>query len=93
MLSRVGISPGDLLDTTPAQPAAPTFADFVPVVSATVSEATRDVYAPYWTYVVQDWGNRRINEPTPVGSQRHQAPDVRPPGTARRPTNKIHSGR
>ena len=65
MLERMGISPADLLDVAPARPAAPTFAQYVPVVSAAVSPGTRRVYTSYWNRVVDAWGDRRIDEPVP----------------------------
>jgi integrase len=65
MLERMGISPADLLDVAPARPAAPTFAEYVPVVAAAVSPGTRRVYGSYWNRVVQAWGERRIDEPVP----------------------------
>jgi hypothetical protein len=61
----MGISPGDLLDVAPSRPAAPTFAEYVPVVAAAMSPGTRRVYGSYWNRVVQAWGERRIDEPVP----------------------------
>ena len=65
MLERMGISPADLLDVAPARACAPTFAQYVPVVSAAVSPGTRRVYGSYWKRVVDAWGERRIDEPVP----------------------------
>ena len=65
MLERMGISPGDLLDVASGRPSTPTFAQYVPVVSAAVSPGTRRVYGSYWNRVVDAWGDRRINEPAP----------------------------
>jgi integrase len=64
LLSRMGINPADLLSTHRRQ-AAPSFAEYIPIVATAVSQATRSVYGPYWTYVAQAWGTRRIDEPTP----------------------------
>lgn len=52
LLARMGITPAELLTTTPARPPAPTFAEYVPVVSAAVSDGTRRVYGSYWKRVV-----------------------------------------
>ncbi|HYS39351.1 MAG TPA: site-specific integrase, partial [Pseudonocardiaceae bacterium] len=41
LLARMGIAPSDLLGVTPARPPAPTFAEYIPVVSAAVSAGTR----------------------------------------------------
>jgi hypothetical protein len=42
----------------------PTFAEYVPVVSAAVSAGTRRAYGSYWNRVVEHWGDRRLDEPT-----------------------------
>ena len=50
----------------PAGPAAaPTFAEYIPVVSAPVSDGCRRAYGSYWNRVTDQWGSRRIDEPTP----------------------------
>ena len=43
----------------------PTFADYVPVVSAAVTGGTRRAYGSYWNRVIDQWGARRLDEPTP----------------------------
>src|SRR5271169_1095375 len=43
----------------------PTFAEYVPVVSAAVSTGTRRAYGSYWNRVVERWGGRRLDEPSP----------------------------
>ncbi len=43
----------------------PTFAEYVPVVSAAVSAGTRRAYGSYWNRVLEQWGDRRLDEPTP----------------------------
>ena len=43
----------------------PTFAEYVPVVSATVSDGTRKAYGSYWNRVVEQWGTRKLDEPSP----------------------------
>jgi hypothetical protein len=65
LLERMGISPADLLEVRPTRPPAPTFAEYVPVVTAAVSSGTRRAYGSYWNRVVQAWGDRRIDEPRP----------------------------
>jgi integrase/recombinase XerC len=66
LLSRLGISPADLANAAPARPPAPTFAEYVPIVSAAVSDGTRRVYGSYWNRIVEHWGHRRLDEPTPT---------------------------
>jgi hypothetical protein len=43
----------------------PTFAEYVPVVSAAVSAGTRRAYGSYWNRVIEHWGDRRLDEPSP----------------------------
>lgn len=65
MLDRMGISPHDLLQDQSGQPTAQTFSEYIPKVSAAVSDGTRRVYGTYWKRVVEHWGTRQIDEPTP----------------------------
>jgi integrase/recombinase XerC len=65
ILERMGLSPDDLTAAPRKRPAVPTFAEYVPVVSATVTSGTRKAYGSYWNRVVEQWGSRRLNEPTP----------------------------
>lgn len=65
VLERMGLTPADLLAAPAARPTAPTFAEYIPVVSALVSDGCRRAYGSYWNRVVEQWGDRRIDEPTP----------------------------
>ena len=65
ILERMGLSPDDLTAAPRHRPAVPTFADYVPVVSATVTAGTRKAYGSYWNRVTEQWGARRLDEPTP----------------------------
>ena len=65
LLERMGLSPADLVAAPATRPAVPTFAEYLPVVSATVSPGTRRAYGSYWNRVVEHWGGRRLDEPTP----------------------------
>ncbi|MHA4951548.1 tyrosine-type recombinase/integrase [Micromonospora saelicesensis] len=65
LLARMGISPAELLDAAVARPPSPTFAEYVPVVAAAVTAGTRRAYGSYWKRVVEHWGHRRLDEPTP----------------------------
>ena len=66
LLDRLGITPGDLLHAAPVRPPAPTFAEYVPVVSAAVGAGARRVYGTYWNRIVDEWGARRLTDPTPT---------------------------
>ena len=65
VLERMGLAPADLLAAPAARPPAPTFAEYIPVVSALVSDGCRKAYGSYWNRVTDQWGSRRIDEPTP----------------------------
>src|SRR5690348_2905547 len=65
ILERMGLSPDDLTAAPRKRPPVPTFAGYVPVVSATVTGGTRKAYGSYWNRVVEQWGARRLDEPTP----------------------------
>ena len=65
ILERMGLSPDDLTAATSQRPSVPTFADYVPIVSAAVTDGTRKAYGSYWNRVVEQWGARRLDEPTP----------------------------
>jgi site-specific recombinase XerD len=65
LLERMGLSPADLAAAPRDRKTVPTFAEYVPVVSATVSPGTRRAYGSYWNRVVEHWGTRRLDEPAP----------------------------
>ncbi len=65
ILERMGLSPDDLTAAPGKRPPVPTFAGYIPVVSATVTAGTRKAYGSYWNRVVEQWGARRLDEPTP----------------------------
>jgi integrase/recombinase XerC len=48
------------LSPTPAVPAG-----YVPVVTDGVGEGTRRMYGSYWNRIVEAWGERQLDEPTP----------------------------
>ena len=64
VLRSMGLSPEDLLASS-NRPHVPTFAEYVPVVSATVTPASLRAYRPYWNRTVEQWGERHLDEPTP----------------------------
>ena len=65
LLEQMGLSPADLAAVPQDHPEVPTFAEYVPVVSAAVSAGTRRAYGSYWNRVTEQWGGRRLDEPTP----------------------------
>ena len=65
LLERMGLSPADLAAAPRSRQAVPTFAEYVPVVAAAVSPGTRRAYGSYWNRILEHWGTRRLDEPTP----------------------------
>ncbi|MEV6848866.1 site-specific integrase [Actinoplanes sp. NPDC051411] len=62
-----------LLERLPAAPAettpkiaAPTFDEYLDKVAGAVGAGTRRANEPYWNRIKAVWGNRRIDEPTPL---------------------------
>ena len=66
LLDQMGISLTDLHDAAGTRPAAPTFTEYVPIVAAAVSPGSRRMYGTYWRKVIEQWGDRRLDEPTPT---------------------------
>ena len=65
LMKRMGLTPADLTAVPQHRKPVPTFAGYIPVVSAAVSAGTRRAYGSYWNRVVEHWGDRRLDEPTP----------------------------
>lgn len=51
VLKSMGLSVEDLTAVPGQRPTVPTFADYVPVVSAAVTDGTRKAYGSYWKRV------------------------------------------
>ncbi|HTR95317.1 MAG TPA: site-specific integrase [Trebonia sp.] len=66
VLKSMGLSLNDLLSASPPtwQP-VPTFAEYVPIVAATLTGSTLRAYSSYWKRTVEQWGDRHLDEPTP----------------------------
>jgi integrase/recombinase XerC len=64
VLQQMGLSPADLTAAPIQRRAVPTFAEYVPVVSAAVTAGTRRAYGSYGNRVTEHWGGRRLDEPT-----------------------------
>jgi hypothetical protein len=65
VLKSMGPSLDDLTAVPRQRPAVPTFAEYVPVVSAQVTSGAVRAYGSYWKRVVDKWGARHLDEPTP----------------------------
>ena len=70
LLARLGVSPADLLTATSDRAPAPTSPNTSPSSRRPSSVGTRRVYGSYWNRIVEHWGTRRLDEPTP--SEIHQ---------------------
>jgi hypothetical protein len=69
LLARMGITPEQLLAGPPSSAPSrsmPTFAEYIDRVSGVVTAGTRRVYDTYWKRVRHVWGDRRIDELTPL---------------------------
>lgn len=65
VLAGMGLSPQDLLAEPDTRGPAPTFAEYIPIVSAAVTSGTRRVYGSYWNKIIAHWGDRPLDQPTP----------------------------
>src|SRR3984957_13800667 len=65
LLERMGLSPADLTAVPQHRKPVPTFAEYVPVVSAAVTDGTRRAYGSYWNRIIDHWGERRLDEVAP----------------------------
>jgi hypothetical protein len=73
----------DLLSAPAQRRQAPTFAEYVPLVSRASSAGSRRAYGTYWNRITDRWGHRRLDEPTPSGIRQLMA-DVRDSAVQRR---------
>ena len=64
VLKSMGLSVEDLTGAALSRPPVPTFAEYVPVVAATLTGSTLRAYSSYWKRTVEQWGGRRLDEPT-----------------------------
>jgi hypothetical protein len=92
VLEKMGISPADLAAAPAQRREVPTFAEYVPVVSAAATAGTRRAYGSYWNRIVEQWGERRPDEPTPSEIRQLmklvKANVVAPPERAGRPQRR-----
>lgn len=66
LLTRLGISPEQLLGASRGSGPIPRFRDYITQVADAVPPGTRRVYDTYWRRVIEVWGDRPIDEPTPL---------------------------
>lgn len=63
LMARLNLDPADLTAHT-GHSSAPAFAEYVPLVAASVSAGTRRTYGPYWRQLVDHWPERPLTEPS-----------------------------
>ncbi|MFD4433920.1 tyrosine-type recombinase/integrase [Nocardia sp. NPDC058497] len=61
LLTQMGISPADLIESLPA---APTFAEAIPLVRARLAAGTARTYGTHLSLLESLWPNRSLSEPT-----------------------------
>jgi integrase len=66
LLTRLGITAEQLLGAPVLDRPMPTIREYIDQVSAAVPPGTRRVYDTYWRRVVDVWGDRALDEPTPL---------------------------
>ena len=67
LMARMGVTAQHLLDEGAVSSASvPTFAEYIDRVSVVVTAGTRRVYQSYWDRIRAEWGERRLDEPTPL---------------------------
>ncbi|XVV15146.1 tyrosine-type recombinase/integrase [Actinoplanes sp. CA-131856] len=66
LLDRLGVTPEQLLTKPPRPTAMPTFDEYIEKVATAVSEGSRRLYVTYWRKISDEWGGRRLDEPTPL---------------------------
>lgn len=65
LLEQLGFDPADLNFRRTTDLQTPTFNEYIPVVRAAVSEATRRTYDPYWNKIQVHWGDLPLTKPSP----------------------------
>jgi integrase len=66
VLASLGVSPEQLLAVGRVTGLLPTIRDYLSQVQNAVPAGTRRAYGTYWQRIVDVWGDRRIDEPTPL---------------------------
>lgn len=63
LLERLGLTPEQLLEQwTPR--VVPTFGEYIPTLITSIPGSTLRVYGTYFDRLVEEWGSRRLTEPT-----------------------------
>jgi integrase/recombinase XerC len=58
LLSKMGISPDELLGTAAPAVQAPTFSEYIPGLVETVSPGSRKTHLTHWNRLVERWPNQ-----------------------------------
>lgn len=67
LMAQLNVSPEQLAagSITPIR-TIPTFAEYIPRVRAAVTDGSIRAYGSYWERIIDRWGHRHLNEPTPT---------------------------
>ncbi|MGW6729596.1 tyrosine-type recombinase/integrase [Nocardia sp. NPDC055029] len=68
LLEQLGVQAHDLVPRSDPAP-APTFEEYIPRIISTVSAGTLRTYRPYWQRLQDEWGSRRLDDPTSLEMQ------------------------
>jgi len=66
LLARLDLNVDQLVDAPADRHRMPTFREFIPRVADAVPGSTLAVYGTYWRRVQDVWGDRLVDEPTPL---------------------------
>lgn len=66
LLTRLGVAPEQLLSSSTRREQIPRLGVYIDRVAAAVTDGTRRAYSPYWMRAKAEWGERLLNEPTPL---------------------------
>jgi integrase len=86
---KLGLSLADLLAAAKNARAVPTFSEYAPVVAARTSPGSLPTWSIYWRILVEEWGERRIDEPT-LAELRALAEQVKERGRQRKGRRNGH---
>ncbi|MCX4097937.1 tyrosine-type recombinase/integrase [Nocardia sp. alder85J] len=66
ILDKLGIRPEQLIDQPSTTVPIPTFRQYIPQLQNTLTPGTLRTYSPYLRRLTDTWGDRRLDEPTPL---------------------------
>jgi integrase/recombinase XerC len=92
LLKRMGLSPADLTTVPQNRKPVPTFAEYVPVVSAAASAGTRRAYGSYCNRITEQWGRSAPGRDYAVGDPAADGVGENSRGGTAQPTRRAQRG-